>query len=42
MGGRRPMTGWIRVAPEGVESEAQLAGWVERGVEFARTLPPKG
>jgi TfoX/Sxy family transcriptional regulator of competence genes len=42
MGGRRPMTGWIRVAPEGVESEAQLAGWLERGVEFARTLPPKG
>jgi TfoX/Sxy family transcriptional regulator of competence genes len=38
----RPMSGWIRVAAEGVRTKPQLAGWVRRGVEFARTLPPKG
>ena len=38
----REMRGWIRVAPEGVESDAQLAAWVERAKAFVRTLPPKG
>jgi TfoX/Sxy family transcriptional regulator of competence genes len=37
----RPMKGWILVAPAGVESEHDLAAWVSRGVEFARSLPPK-
>jgi hypothetical protein len=39
--GSRPMRGWILVAPEGVEDDADLAGWVARGVAFARSLPPK-
>jgi len=38
----RPMKGWILVAPDGVRTQRQLAVWVSRGVEFARTLPPKG
>jgi hypothetical protein len=38
----RPMKGWILVAPEGVKTKRQLGTWVTRGVEFARTLPPKG
>ncbi|MGI8429467.1 MAG: TfoX/Sxy family protein [Solirubrobacteraceae bacterium] len=38
----RPMPGWIRIAPEGVKTNRQLSAWVHRGVEFARTLPPKG
>jgi hypothetical protein len=38
----RPMKGWVLVAPEGVKTKRQLAPWVKRGVEFARTLPPKG
>jgi TfoX/Sxy family transcriptional regulator of competence genes len=38
----RPMKGWILVAPEGVRTKRQLGGWVQRGVKFARTLPPKG
>jgi len=38
----RPMRGWILVAPEGVKTERQLAAWVSRGVQFARTLPAKG
>jgi len=38
----RAMDGWIRVAPEGVETDAQLEAWVRRGTAFARSLPPKG
>jgi hypothetical protein len=38
----RAMKGWIRVDDEGVRSKRQLAAWVRRGVQFARSLPPKG
>ncbi len=38
----RPMSGWIRVDAEGLASKRQLAAWVQRGVHFARSLPPKG
>ena len=38
----RPMKGWILVAPEGVAGDRDLATWVARGVEFARSLPAKG
>ena len=41
MGGR-PVTGWVRVAPEGVRTARQLGSWVRRGVAYARSLPPKG
>lgn len=37
----KPMKGWIFVLPEGVEAEEELAGWIEKGVEFARKLPAK-
>jgi TfoX/Sxy family transcriptional regulator of competence genes len=37
----REMQGWLRVAPEGVKTKAQLERWVERGVSYARSLPPK-
>ena len=36
----RPMTEMVFVAPEGLGGAA-LRGWVDRAVEFARTLPPK-
>jgi TfoX/Sxy family transcriptional regulator of competence genes len=39
-GGRRPK-GWVLVSPEGVRTKRQLAPWVKRGVEFARSLPAK-
>jgi TfoX N-terminal domain len=39
--GARPMKGWIVVDPAGLKTKRQLAVWVRRGVEFARTLPPK-
>jgi hypothetical protein len=38
--GRRP-TGFVFVDPEGHRSDAALATWVQRGVDFASTLPPK-
>lgn len=41
MGGRR-MRGWLRVAPEDLQTEHQLAVWVRRGVDRARSLPVKG
>ena len=38
----RGMSGWLRVGGEGVATDAQLRPWVERGVSYARSLPPKG
>lgn len=37
----REMQGWLRVAAEGVKTKEQLQRWVRRGVDYARTLPPK-
>jgi TfoX/Sxy family transcriptional regulator of competence genes len=34
----RTMTGWLRVD---VTTDDELAEWVDRGVAYARTLPPK-
>jgi TfoX/Sxy family transcriptional regulator of competence genes len=38
----RPMRGWIRVEEPSLATKRQLAPWVRRGVDFARTLPAKG
>ena len=40
MGGRS-MAGWLRVDADAVRTKKQLAAWVERGVGYARSLPPK-
>lgn len=37
----RPMTGWLRVADDAVESAADLERWVRIGVSAAAVLPPK-
>jgi hypothetical protein len=37
----RAMEGWLRVAPEGVQTDEALEKWVTRGVGYARSLPPK-
>lgn len=37
----RPMSGWLRVDAEDVAADTELAAWVERGVGYARSLPPK-
>ena len=37
----RSMDGWLRVDDAGLRTKQQLAGWVTRGVAYARSLPPK-
>lgn len=37
----RPLTGYVYVAHEGLRSTNTVRQWVEQGVAFARTLPPK-
>jgi TfoX/Sxy family transcriptional regulator of competence genes len=37
----RAMPGWLRVDAEDVRTKRQLARWVEMGVAYARSLPPK-
>lgn len=37
----RPMKGWILVEPAGFSSKTDLKQWVQIGVNFALTLPPK-
>jgi len=37
----RPMTGFVFVSPQGLESDADLERWVERGVRYAASLPTK-
>jgi TfoX/Sxy family transcriptional regulator of competence genes len=36
----RQMAGWLRVDSEHLAGD-ELTGWVERGVAYARSLPPK-
>ena len=40
MRGRR-MPGWLHLGAGDVRRDDDLADWVERGVLYARTLPPK-
>lgn len=37
----RPMNGYVFIDPPGIESDAELAGWVRRCLDFVATLPPK-
>src|SRR5438105_10217119 len=37
----REMPGWLRVDADAVRTKKQLSAWVDRGVSFARSLPPK-
>jgi hypothetical protein len=37
----REMDGWLRVDPSAAASDEQLERWVEIGVAYARSLPPK-
>lgn len=37
----RPMKGWIVVDPEGCSEDVDLRRWVDRGISYARNLPPK-
>ena len=37
----KTMDGWLRVDAEGLKTKRQLERWVARGVDYARSLPPK-
>ena len=37
----RPMKGWVMVDPKGFASDDDLKYWVQLGVDFALSLPPK-
>jgi hypothetical protein len=41
MGGRGPVEGWLRVSADAVADDDSLELWVERGLEYAQSLPPK-
>jgi TfoX/Sxy family transcriptional regulator of competence genes len=37
----RAMNGWVRVDPSATDSDRELTRWVQVGVAYARSLPPK-
>lgn len=37
----RPMTGWLRLATDHVATDDELRAWVDRGVTYAGSLPPR-
>jgi TfoX/Sxy family transcriptional regulator of competence genes len=37
----RELAGWLRVDTSGLTTKRQLKRWVDRGVAYARSLPPK-
>jgi TfoX/Sxy family transcriptional regulator of competence genes len=37
----RSMSGWVMVAPEGVEEDSELEKWIRIGDAYVSSLPPK-
>jgi hypothetical protein len=37
----RETRGWLRVEVDGVTTKRQLQSWVTRGIDYAKSLPPK-
>lgn len=37
----RPMQGWLRVGADAVDEDEHLREWIDVGVGYARSLPPK-
>ena len=37
----KPMKGFVLVDPMGVETKTSLTRWIQRGIAFVDTLPPK-
>lgn len=37
----RPMKGWVLVSAEGTEADVDLQTWIQRGLDFAASLPAK-
>jgi hypothetical protein len=38
---RRPLKGFVYVAPPGFASDDELDAWIGRGLDFVLSLPPK-
>jgi TfoX/Sxy family transcriptional regulator of competence genes len=39
--GTRVMKGWLEVGADHLGTEEELSGWVQRGMDHARSLPPQ-
>jgi TfoX/Sxy family transcriptional regulator of competence genes len=37
----RPLAGFVYVDPSGYRTDTALAKWVQKGIDFVSTLPPK-
>lgn len=37
----KPLKGYVYVEPLGFKTEKIFKKWIERGIEFVKTLPPK-
>ena len=37
----KAMKGWVQVAPEGIEDDDQLKGWIQRAVKFVGKMGAK-
>jgi len=37
----KPMKGWIMVSHDGHAADDDLSDWLQRGISFASSLPPK-
>jgi TfoX/Sxy family transcriptional regulator of competence genes len=37
----RAMKGWVMIEPEGIESDGQLQDWIERSLDFVKSLPAR-
>ena len=37
----KPMNGWLRIDKEATATDEELRRWIDVGVTYARTLPPK-
>lgn len=37
----RELDGWLRIEAAGLQSDDDLQRWIDRGVSYARSLPPK-
>ncbi len=37
----RAMKGWLMVSKASIDADQDLSEWVQRGVDFASSLPPK-
>lgn len=37
----KPMNGWLLIEPEGLDEDDTLGKWVDAGLMFTKSLPPK-